>query len=175
MKQQGLSSFSKTGFVVLENVGIVLRLTRKGYTAYGKTIELFLVNGSPDGLITAALSNWNGNAAQVCCCNKKKGMEPAVGSVPFFVVQSHFMRHSIKPVFDKANSAPVPRHSVSVDLCASVMKLPHTKAIHSGPKNRSRSIPPARFRQAVCKAHSSAGSTSIRTFIVASLLPSMYS
>ena len=72
MKQQGLSNFSKTGFVVLEDVGIVLRLTRKGYTAYGKTIELFLVNGSPDGLITAALSNWNGKAAQVCCCNKKR-------------------------------------------------------------------------------------------------------
>ena len=29
---------------------------------YGKSIELFLVNGSADSLITAELSNWNGKA-----------------------------------------------------------------------------------------------------------------
>lgn len=28
--------------------------------AYGKAIELFLVNGTADSLITAELSNWNG-------------------------------------------------------------------------------------------------------------------
>lgn len=30
--------------------------------AYGKSIELFLVNGTADSLITAELSNWNGKA-----------------------------------------------------------------------------------------------------------------
>ena len=29
---------------------------------YGKSIELFLVNGTADSLITAELSNWNGEA-----------------------------------------------------------------------------------------------------------------
>ena len=33
--------------------------------AYGKTIELFLVNGSPDSIITAELSNWNGKALKI--------------------------------------------------------------------------------------------------------------
>lgn len=28
--------------------------------AYGKAIELFLVDGDANGLITAELSNWNG-------------------------------------------------------------------------------------------------------------------
>ena len=30
--------------------------------AYGKSIELFLVNGTADSLIIAELSNWNGKA-----------------------------------------------------------------------------------------------------------------
>ena len=30
--------------------------------AYGKAIELFLVDGDANGLITAELSNWNGKA-----------------------------------------------------------------------------------------------------------------
>lgn len=43
--------------------------------AYGKTIELFLVNGSADSLITAELSNWNGKAIkipriEVASCNR---------------------------------------------------------------------------------------------------------
>lgn len=33
--------------------------------AYGKAIELFLVNGTADSLITAELSNWNGKAIKV--------------------------------------------------------------------------------------------------------------
>lgn len=33
--------------------------------AYGKSIELFLVNGSTDSLITAELSNWNGKAIKI--------------------------------------------------------------------------------------------------------------
>lgn len=33
--------------------------------AYGKTIELFLVEGDPDGFITAELSNWNGIAMKI--------------------------------------------------------------------------------------------------------------
>jgi len=32
---------------------------------YGKTIELFLVNGDPDGIISAHLSNWNGEAYKI--------------------------------------------------------------------------------------------------------------
>jgi len=32
---------------------------------YGKTIELFLVNGSAESLITAELSNWNGKAIKI--------------------------------------------------------------------------------------------------------------
>lgn len=42
---------------------------------YGKSIELFLVNGSADSLITAELSNWNGKAIkipriEVAACNR---------------------------------------------------------------------------------------------------------
>ena len=33
--------------------------------AYGKAIELFLVNGTADSLITAELSNWNGKAIKI--------------------------------------------------------------------------------------------------------------
>lgn len=33
--------------------------------AYGKAIELFLVNGTADSLITAELSNWNGKALKI--------------------------------------------------------------------------------------------------------------
>ena len=33
--------------------------------AYGKSIELFLVNGEADSLITAELSNWNGKAVKI--------------------------------------------------------------------------------------------------------------
>lgn len=33
--------------------------------AYGKSIELFLVNGTADSLIIAELSNWNGKKAVV--------------------------------------------------------------------------------------------------------------
>ena len=32
---------------------------------YGKAIELFLVNGSPDSIVTAELSNWNGKAIKI--------------------------------------------------------------------------------------------------------------
>lgn len=43
--------------------------------AYGKSIELFLVNGTADSLITAELSNWNGKAIkipriEVATCNR---------------------------------------------------------------------------------------------------------
>lgn len=33
--------------------------------SYGKTIELFLVNGTADSIITAELSNWNGKAIKI--------------------------------------------------------------------------------------------------------------
>lgn len=44
--------------------------------AYGKTIELFLVNGTADSIITAELSNWNGKAIkipriEIQSCNRK--------------------------------------------------------------------------------------------------------
>ena len=32
---------------------------------YGKAIELFLVNGTTDSLVTAELSNWNGKAIKI--------------------------------------------------------------------------------------------------------------
>ncbi len=32
---------------------------------HGRTIELFLVNGTPDSLVTAELSNWNGKAIKI--------------------------------------------------------------------------------------------------------------
>lgn len=43
--------------------------------AYGKSIELFLVNGTADSLITAELSNWNGKEIkipriEVASCNR---------------------------------------------------------------------------------------------------------
>lgn len=33
--------------------------------AYGKTIELFFVDGTPGGVVTAELSNWNGKAVKI--------------------------------------------------------------------------------------------------------------
>lgn len=33
--------------------------------AYGKAIELFLVDGDANGLVTAELSNWNGKAIKI--------------------------------------------------------------------------------------------------------------
>ena len=33
--------------------------------AYGKAIELFLVNGTAESLVTAELSNWNGKAIKI--------------------------------------------------------------------------------------------------------------
>ena len=33
--------------------------------AYGQTIELYLADGTPDGLVTAELSNWNGKAIKI--------------------------------------------------------------------------------------------------------------
>lgn len=43
--------------------------------AYGKAIELFLVNGTADSIITAELSNWNGKAIkipriEIASCNR---------------------------------------------------------------------------------------------------------
>lgn len=43
---------------------------------YGKTIELFLVDGTADGIVTAELSNWNGKAikiprAEVASCKRE--------------------------------------------------------------------------------------------------------
>ena len=43
---------------------------------YGKSIELFLVNGTADSLIIAELSNWNGKAIkipriEVSSCNRR--------------------------------------------------------------------------------------------------------
>jgi hypothetical protein len=46
-----------------------MELLHKGWwrqnMAYGKSIELFLVNGTADSLITAELSNWNGKAIKI--------------------------------------------------------------------------------------------------------------
>lgn len=51
--------------------------------AYGKSIELFLVNGSADRLITAELSNWNGKAIkipriEVNDCDREDFKQPGV-------------------------------------------------------------------------------------------------
>ncbi len=51
--------------------------------AYGKAIELFLVNGTADSLITAELSNWNGKALklpriEVASCNREDFRQPGV-------------------------------------------------------------------------------------------------
>lgn len=40
--------------------------------AYGKSIELFLVNGTADSLVTAELSNWNGRVFMSKCNLKNK-------------------------------------------------------------------------------------------------------
>ena len=32
---------------------------------YGKTIELFFVNGTSDGIVTAELSNWSGRSVKI--------------------------------------------------------------------------------------------------------------
>lgn len=51
--------------------------------AYGKSIELFLANGTADSLIIAELSNWNGKAIkipriEVSACNRDDLREPGV-------------------------------------------------------------------------------------------------
>lgn len=51
--------------------------------AYGKSIELFLVNGTADSLITAELSNWNGKAIkipriEVAACTREDIMQAGV-------------------------------------------------------------------------------------------------
>lgn len=51
--------------------------------AYGKSIELFLVNGTADSLIIAELSNWNGKAIkipriEVASCNRDDIMQAGV-------------------------------------------------------------------------------------------------
>jgi len=50
---------------------------------YGKSIELFLVNGSADSLIVAELSNWNGKAIkipriEVAACNRDDIRMPGI-------------------------------------------------------------------------------------------------
>ena len=51
--------------------------------AYGKSIELFLVNGTADSIITAELSNWNGKAIkipriEVSTCNRNDMIQAGV-------------------------------------------------------------------------------------------------
>lgn len=43
---------------------------------YGKSIELFWVNGTADGIVTAELSNWNGKGikiprTEISSCNRE--------------------------------------------------------------------------------------------------------
>lgn len=50
-------------------------VSKRHTMAHGKSIELFLVNGTADSLITAELSNWNGRAIkipriEVASCNR---------------------------------------------------------------------------------------------------------
>jgi predicted GIY-YIG superfamily endonuclease len=50
---------------------------------HGKSIELFLVNGTADSIVTAELSNWNGKAIkipriEVANCDRKDIQEPGV-------------------------------------------------------------------------------------------------
>ena len=50
---------------------------------HGKTIELFLVNGTADSLVTAELSNWSGKAlriprGEVATCTQKEMTQPGV-------------------------------------------------------------------------------------------------
>lgn len=50
---------------------------------HGKSIELFLVNGSADRIVTAELSNWNGKAIkipriEVSDCKRDDIQEPGV-------------------------------------------------------------------------------------------------
>lgn len=50
---------------------------------HGKSIELFLVNGSADSIVTAELSNWNGKAIkipriEVSDCKRDDIQEPGI-------------------------------------------------------------------------------------------------
>lgn len=51
--------------------------------AYGKSVNLFLVNGKPDSLIVATLSNWNAAALkipriEISDCNRSELLQPGV-------------------------------------------------------------------------------------------------
>lgn len=59
---------------------------------YGKTIEMFLVDGDASGLVTAELSNWNGKAIKIprtmikkCTHDDFKGSTVSEDIVPSFV------------------------------------------------------------------------------------------
>ena len=50
---------------------------------HGKSIELFLANGTADSIVTAELSNWNGKAIkipriEISDCTRKDLQEPGV-------------------------------------------------------------------------------------------------
>lgn len=50
---------------------------------HGRSIELFLANGTADSIVTAELSNWNGKAIkipriEISDCNRKDLQEPGV-------------------------------------------------------------------------------------------------
>lgn len=49
--------------------------------AYGKTIEMFLVDGTADGIVTAELSNWNGKAIKLPRTNVPDCDQKDVGGV----------------------------------------------------------------------------------------------
>ena len=62
---------------------IDIHICREFYDMYGKSIELFLVNGTADSIVTAELSNWNGKAIkipriEVLGCRRPDLMEPGV-------------------------------------------------------------------------------------------------
>lgn len=44
---------------------LIMMIQEDKQMAYGKSIELFLANGTADSLITAELSNWNGKAIKI--------------------------------------------------------------------------------------------------------------
>ena len=72
--------------------------------AYGKSIELFLANGTADSLITAELSNWNGKAIKIprievsdCKRDDIKGAGVYFSSARKRMIQTPFTSASRKP------------------------------------------------------------------------------
>lgn len=95
---------------------------------YGKVIELFLVNGTADSLITAELSNWNGMAVKIprvelSSCNNDDITKPGVyflfckeddGSDSVYIGEARMFKKDLNSMLGTTN--PIKKHIIGILL-----------------------------------------------------------